>query len=62
MNYILHCYNDKDRLIYTIEGWFVEEDFDKQIKEGYLRCRDSNGLDTVYYINMYKKIVITKYI
>lgn len=62
MNYSINCYDNKDRLVYNIDVWLMEEEFDEQIKNGYLRFRDKDNLDTICYLNIYTKLVITKYI
>lgn len=60
MCYNINCYDNKDNLVYRICVYLKEETFEEQIKNGYLRFKDRDNLDTICYLNMYNRVVIEK--
>lgn len=59
--YCLYCYNNRNKLVYTIKLCMREETFEKQIKGGYIRFFDKDHGETICYLNMYNKIIIETY-
>ena len=58
--YTLTCYNEKNKVVYEMHAYLKPEDFEKQLKLGYLRFRDESNLnrEIICYLNIYNKIVI----
>lgn len=61
MNYILRCFNEKDKEIYRIKVLMSEKKFEKQIKRGYLKFYDEKyHTQVICYLNMYNKVIIER--
>lgn len=58
--YILSCYNTKEKLVFKIELCMSERRFESQIEKGYLRFIDKKYGETICYLNQYARVVINK--
>lgn len=58
-HYIIKCFNEKNKIVYSIECYKKEKEFLEEIKSGYILFEDWFS-KTICYLSQYNKVEILK--